>query len=491
MTRPGIVCTPLCSEWAALRTATSAPLVRTGRGPAGRLGDAAAGPIAVAGVAGALDPALRPGDLVVASEIRRAGASLPSRAAPLLYGALRRQGLPVRLGPVYSSERVVGGPARERLAGTGAIAVDTESGFLAAGAADGQSVVIRAIVDTPGAPLLRPGTVRRGLRALHVLRSAAPVFDQWSAAVGEREVLLASPRSFCAGVERAVDIVERTLRRFGPPVFVRRQIVHNVHVVRELAGRGAVFVAEIDEVPEGGVVVLAAHGVSPDVREQAERRWLQVIDGTCPLVAKVHAEVRKFAADGRTVFLIGHAEHEEVVGTRGEAPHNVVLVANPAEAERVSPPDPERVAYVMQTTLAVPEAEETAAVLRQRFPALAAPRKDDICYATTNRQQAVREVARESDLVLVLGSQNSSNSMRLAEVAAAEGVRAHLVEDASAVDLSWLRGAARIGVSAGASAPPGLVDELVSALSGLGPVRVRPTVEFQEDVHFNLPRGVS
>ncbi|MEV5648855.1 4-hydroxy-3-methylbut-2-enyl diphosphate reductase [Nocardia sp. NPDC052254] len=323
------------------------------------------------------------------------------------------------------------------------------------------------------------------------MRAAAPALDRWSTATGEREILLAGPRSFCAGVERAIEIVEQALHRYGAPVYVRRQIVHNTHVVHGLSGRGAVFVEEIDEVPEGAVVVLAAHGVTPEVRLQAQRRSLRVVDGTCPLVSKVHAEVRKFAAAGKTVFLIGHADHEEVVGTRGEAPGDVLVVADPEAAERVTPPDPEQVAYVMQTTLALAEAEATAAVLRQRFPALAAPRKDDICYATTNRQHAVRDIARESDLVLVLGSRNSSNSLRLAEVAATEGVPAQLVEDAGEVELSWLAGTRRIGVTAGASAPPQLVHDLVDALSGLGSVQVRDITVTEENVRFNLPREVS
>ncbi|WP_063064990.1 4-hydroxy-3-methylbut-2-enyl diphosphate reductase [Nocardia violaceofusca] len=491
MTRPGTVCAPLLSEWAALRGAATAPVVHTGRGPRRLYDAAAAGPVAVAGVAGALTTELRPGDLVVASEIRRNGTELPSPAAILLHRELLRLGLPARLGPVYSAERVVTGRARAALAESGALAVDTETAFLAADAPDGQAVAIRAIVDTPAAPLLRPGTIWRGVRALRSLRAAAPALDRWSAATGDREILLAGPRSFCAGVERAIEIVEQALDRFGAPVYVRRQIVHNSQVVRELAGRGAVFVEELDHVPEGAVVVLAAHGVAPEVRRQAERRRLRVIDGTCPLVSKVHAEVRAFAAADKTVFLIGHAEHEEVVGTRGEAPENVVVVADPEAAARVSPPDPDRVAYVTQTTLAVAEAEATAAVLRQRFPALSGPRKDDICYATTNRQQAVRAVARESDLVLVLGSRNSSNSLRLAEVAAAEGVAAHLVEDAGEVELNWLAGTRRIGVTAGASAPPYLVDDLVEALSGLGALRVRHTTVTEESVRFNLPREVS
>ncbi|WP_369974751.1 4-hydroxy-3-methylbut-2-enyl diphosphate reductase [Nocardia sp. MDA0666] len=383
----------MLSEWAALRGAATAPVVHTGRGPRRRYDAAAAGPVAVAGVAGALTTELRPGDLVVASEIRRNGTELASPAAVLLHGELLRLGLPARLGPVYSAEHVVTGRARAELAETGALAVDTETAFLAADAPDGQAVALRAIVDTPDAPLLSPGTLWRGVRALRSLRAAAPVLDRWSAATGDREILLAGPRSFCAGVERAIEIVEQALDRFGAPVYVRRQIVHNSHVVRELAGRGAVFVEELDHVPEGAVVVLAAHGVAPEVRRQAERRRLRVIDGTCPLVSKVHAEVRA--------------------------------------------------------------------------------------------------VARESDLVLVLGSRNSSNSLRLAEVAAAEGVAAHLVEDAGEVELNWLAGTRRIGVTAGASAPPHLVDDLVEALSGLGPLRVRHTTVTEESVRFNLPREVS
>jgi 4-hydroxy-3-methylbut-2-enyl diphosphate reductase len=304
-------------------------------------------------------------------------------------------------------------------------------------------------------------------------------------------VLLATPRSFCAGVERAVTVVERALERASGPVYVRRQIVHNAHVVADLEDRGAVFVQEVGEVPEGATVVLAAHGVAPGVREDADRRGLAVVDATCPLVTKVHSEVRRYSRRGDTVFLIGHADHEEVVGTRGEAPHRVVVVEDAEQAERVQPADPERVAYVMQTTLAVDEAEQVATVLRRRFPALSAPRSDDICYATTNRQRAVREIAAASDLVLVLGSANSSNSQRLAEVAEREGTPAHLVEDASAVDLRWLAGAARVGVTAGASAPPHLVDDLVTALGGLGPLAVRSAAGAVEDVLFALPKELS
>jgi 4-hydroxy-3-methylbut-2-enyl diphosphate reductase len=274
-------------------------------------------------------------------------------------------------------------------------------------------------------------------------------------------------------------------------VYVRRQIVHNIHVVRDLERRGAVFVEEVDAVPEGSLVVLAAHGVAPVVRKQAAERHLRVIDATCPLVSKVHQEVRRYADRDSTVLLIGHRDHEEVVGTMGEAPGNVVVVENPAEAETVQVPDPAKVGYAMQTTLAVEEAAETAAVLRRRFPALSGPRRDDICYATSNRQAGVRELARGCELVVVLGSQNSSNSRRLAEVAEAEGAQAVLVDDATEVELGRLAGATRIGVTAGASAPPALVAELVRSLSGLGAVTVTETGTLTEDVRFSLPREVN
>ena len=486
----GIVCAPLLSEWLVLRGVVAADLRRTGRSSAGQL--RSDGPVLVAGVGGALGEDIRPGDLVVADEIRSESGAIPSHASALLAGALRREGLTVHHGPVVSTPRIVDAPAARRsLAASGALAVDTESALLAAAAPHGQAAVVRAIVDTPDHRLLRPGTLVRGPQALRSLRRAASVIDAWAAAAADREVVLAGPRSFCAGVERAIDIVERALDLYGPPVYVRRQIVHNLHVVRDLEQRGAVFVEEVGEIPEGSVTVLAAHGVAPRVRSDAAARGLRIIDATCPLVTKVHTEVRRFARHGDTIFLIGHRDHEEVVGTRGEAPDNVIVVADPDEAARVEVPDPQKVSYVMQTTLAVDEAEQTAAVLRGRFPALAAPRRDDICYATTNRQQAVRAIARRSDLVLVLGSENSSNSHRLAEVAEAEGVEAHLIDDASAVDLRWLSRARRVGITAGASAPPQLVDDLVRSLSGLGQVSVTETRVVDEDVRFTLPKEVS
>lgn len=495
----GVVCTPLSWEFSALHGRLFAPLLRTGRGPDARLPRTAIDrAVLVAGVGGALQPGLRPGDLVVADSISIAPptgtdrqADRLCRSAPLLAGALRRLGLPTRLGPLVSSPRVVDGRDRQRLADrTGALAVDTETGFLTADTT-APVAAVRAIVDTDEAGLATWGTPVHGLTALRRLRQAAPAFDDWAAAVGDRQILLAAPRSFCAGVERAITIVERALEQYGAPVYVRRQIVHNSHVVDDLERRGAIFVQEIDDVPPGALTVLAAHGVAPTVRTAAAERGLRVVDATCPLVAKVHNEVRRFARGNGTVFLIGHQDHEEVIGTRGEAPGNVIVVSGPEEAERVAVPDPTDVSYVMQTTLAVDDALRTATVLRRRFPELTAPRRDDICYATTNRQQAVRAVARESELVLVVGSQNSSNSHRLAEVAEAEGVRAHLVDDVADIELRWLQKARCVGVTAGASAPPGLVDEVVEAISGLGSITVHETVATEEDVRFTLPREVS
>jgi 4-hydroxy-3-methylbut-2-en-1-yl diphosphate reductase len=480
------VLTPLYAEWLALRGRIATPLIRTGRST----GTIREDPVLVAGVAGAVTAGISPGDLVVATEVRHGDRTVPSHAAALVAGELRRAGLTVHTGPLVTTDHVVDSACeRAALAATGAIAVDTESGLIAGSA--GRTVVVRAIVDSPDQPLMRAGMPVRGIKALAALRRAAPVLDAWATAAGERELLLAGPRSFCAGVERAIETVENALDQFGAPVYVRRQIVHNRHVVHDLERRGAVFVEEVDAVPEGSMVVLAAHGVAPSVREQAAERRLRVVDATCPLVSKVHQEVRRYAERDSTVLLIGHPDHEEVVGTMGEAPRNVIVVANPAEAETVQVPDPAKVGYAMQTTLAVEEAAETAAVLRRRFPALAGPRTDDICYATTNRQAAIGAIARRSDLVIVLGSQNSSNSKRLAEVAETAGRPAVLVDDASELPLGLLAGAARIGITAGASAPPSLVDELVQCLSGLGAVTVTENGTLTEDVSFALPREVS
>ena len=314
-------------------------------------------------------------------------------------------------------ERLAGGRERARAVNPGALAVDLESAWLAAAAGGRPVAVVRAISDTPQRPLWSPAALAGGLRALRSLRAAGPALTRWAAAAAQRRVLLAGPRSFCAGVERAIEIVEKLLEQQGPPVYVRKQIVHNTHVVADLERRGAVFVDELDQVPDGACVVFSAHGVSPAVRADADRRGLATVDATCPLVSKVHVEARRFAAEGYLVALIGHAGHEEVEGTLGEAPEAMALVETAEDVARLRPPDPAKVAYLMQTTLAVDEAEQVAGALRERFPAARAPGSDDICYATTNRQQAVRAVAAESDLLLVAGSANSSNSLRLVETA--------------------------------------------------------------------------
>src|ERR687893_17881 len=301
---------------------------------------------------------------------------------------------------------------------------------------------------------------------------------------GYRTVLLASPRSFCAGVERAITVVEQLLDQRGGPIYVRKQIVHNIHVVAALQVRGAVFVDELDAVPEGAAVVFSAHGVSPVVRTEAAERGLEVIDATCPLVTKVHAEARRFAARGDTVILIGHAGHEEVEGTLGEAPDQTVLVQTVEEAEGLEMADPTRVSYLTQTTLAVDETTEVVGALQARFPALRGPASDDICYATTNRQDALQAIAAESDLVLVIGSTNSSNSVRLVELARRHGRPSYLIDDPSDIQPQWLDGVGVVGLTAGASAPPRLVDAVIAALAQLGSVTVVERETTRETVHF-------
>ncbi|MGH3373056.1 MAG: 4-hydroxy-3-methylbut-2-enyl diphosphate reductase, partial [Nocardioidaceae bacterium] len=276
-----------------------------------------------------------------------------------------------------------------------------------------------------------------------------------------KRVILAAPRGYCAGVDRAVDIVERALRLHGEPVYVRKQIVHNINVVRDLERKGAVFVEEETEVPQGATVVLSAHGVAPEVYENSAKRQLRVIDATCPLVTKVHLEARRFAREGDTILLIGHEGHEEVIGTSGEAPEHIRLVGDVEEARTVEVSDPDRVAYLSQTTLSVDETGEIVAALRERFPSIQGPPREDICYATQNRQDAVKTVAGRADVVLVIGSDNSSNSKRLMEVSRALGTPAHLIDDQTEIDPAWVDGAETVGVTSGASAPEWLVDRVV------------------------------
>jgi len=305
-----------------------------------------------------------------------------------------------------------------------------------------------------------------------------------------RRVRLAAPRGYCAGVDRAVQTVEKALEMYGAPVYVRKEIVHNKHVVAQLAERGAVFVDQETEVPEGEIVVFSAHGVAPSVHRNAEARRLRTIDATCPLVTKVHVEARKFAEQGYTIILIGHAGHEEVEGTMGEAPDSIVLVETVEDVEALDFPEGTPLAFITQTTLSVDETAGIIARLRERFPGIRSPKSDDICYATTNRQIAVKQLARECELVLVIGSKNSSNSNRLVEVAREHGAESHLIDNASQVQEEWLAGVETVGITSGASAPEELVSELVEFFRARGADDISELRTVEEDVRFMLPKEI-
>jgi 4-hydroxy-3-methylbut-2-enyl diphosphate reductase len=304
------------------------------------------------------------------------------------------------------------------------------------------------------------------------------------------KILLAAPRGYCAGVDRAVQTVERALDLHGAPVYVRKEIVHNKHVVEQLRARGAIFVEHETEIPQGSTVVFSAHGVAPSVHANAAARALETIDATCPLVTKVHVEAKKFAADGYTIVLIGHAGHEEVEGTMGEAPEAIVLIETEEDVDRLEVADPERIAYISQTTLSVDETRAIILRLRERFPHIVGPRTDDICYATTNRQAAVKQLARACDLVLVIGSRNSSNSQRLVDVTRELGTDAHLIDHEGQVDEAWLEGRRIVGITSGASAPEELVQRLVAFFRARGTQDVEELEVVQEDVRFMLPKTI-
>ena len=301
------------------------------------------------------------------------------------------------------------------------------------------------------------------------------------------KLLLAKPRGFCAGVERAIGVVNIALELFGAPIYVRKEIVHNKHVIETLAAKGAIFVEEISEVPEGAVVIFSAHGVSPEVRNDAAAKRLKVIDATCPLVTKVHLEAIRFAHERRSIILVGHQGHDEIIGTMGEVPDHIHLVGSVEEAEKVEVKDPDRVAVTTQTTLGVDDTREIITVLRRRFPKIVAPSTDDICYATQNRQDAVKLMAKDADLVLVLGSDNSSNSKRLKEVAEMCGARAHLIDDASEIDPAWLEGARSVAITAGASAPEYLVQEVITYFQQMGVEQIEEIEAIDEKVTFTPP----
>lgn len=393
-------------------------------------------------------------ELYVASElVYPDGRTALCPAAPMVIGTLRREGRKTRTGPLRLS------PAGTPQAAHAALMEST----------DGQAIVALAVT-AAGPSLAAEGSI-----------------EVWSRAMRSRTLLLASPRSFCAGVDRAIVMIEYLLTESDGPVYVRKQIVHNTHVVADLAARGAIFVDELDQVPDEARVVFSAHGVSPQVRAEAQRKRLQVVDATCPLVTKVHSEARRFAERGHTVVLIGHAGHEEIEGTLGQAPEQTVLVEDAADIDRLELPHPSKVSYLTQTTLAVDETSDAIDALMQRFPEAQGPGSDDICYATTNRQHALRGVAERADLVLVIGSANSSNSVRLAELAERFGTPAHLIEDVSHIRPFWLERVTTLGLTAGASAAPGLVHDTVRALAGLGAVLIEEHTTTVENAHFAPP----
>ncbi len=307
----------------------------------------------------------------------------------------------------------------------------------------------------------------------------------------DKEILLARPRGFCAGVDRAIEIVERALAQFGAPIYVRHEIVHNKYVVDDLRGKGAIFIEDLAEVPVGSHLVFSAHGVSRAVKADAEQRGLKVFDATCPLVTKVHVEVAKMREEGREIIMIGHKGHPEVEGTLGQSDGGMYLVETTEDVERIEVRDPDRLAFVSQTTLSVDDTADIIAALKRRFPAIAEPKKGDICYATTNRQHAVKFMAPQVDLVIVVGSPSSSNSNRLREVAQRQGAESYMVDDASQIDPAWVEGKARIGVTAGASAPEILVERVIERLRQLGARGVRELDGVEESVTFPLPKGLS
>ncbi len=302
-----------------------------------------------------------------------------------------------------------------------------------------------------------------------------------------KKLLLAKPRGFCAGVDRAIDVVNLALQIYEGPIYVRKEIVHNYHVVESFKKKGVIFVEELDEVPDGATVIFSAHGISPEVRAMATAKGLKVIDATCPLVTKVHQEAIRFARQGLSIILVGHDGHDEVIGTMGEAPDVIRLVGSPEEVEHLQVPDPEKVGVITQTTLSMDDTKEIIEALKRRFPALVAPSKDDICYATQNRQTAVKILAKEADLILVIGSENSSNSNRLKEVAESAGAKAYLIEDVTEIDPAWFDGVECIGITAGASAPEYLVQEVLDYFKAMGVETIEEVEAIKEEVSFALP----
>jgi 4-hydroxy-3-methylbut-2-enyl diphosphate reductase len=526
-----LVLAPLRVEAAALRrgVGSTGRVVVTGMGPAASeravraLDGAADGPVAVVGFCGSLRDGVEPGDVVVASEVRgpTGVVSLPSAAA--VSHSLRRTGLKVHVGPILSTDHVVRGAERTERATDGALAVDMESFWLVSGVharravadlhtadaagidrgarpgvedtGDHITAVVRVVSDSPGSGFRPAGLPASGVKGLQSLARVGGCLENWAAATGARTVLIAAPRSFCAGVCRAIDIIEQMLAQFGPPLYVRREIVHNKHVVDSFRDRGVVFVRELSEVPQGRVVVLAAHGVSPAVRAEAQARGMEAIDATCPLVARLHAKARMLADQGHFIVFIGKKGHDETEGVVGEAPNSIVVVEDQADIDRLVDGDSRPfgarsladtpIATLTQTTLVPHEVEGLVAGLRGRFPHLIAPQTTDVCYASRDRQAAVRRVAPECDLFLVIGSANSSNSKRLLEEAEHMGTPAALMDDESDLDLARLVGVRTLGLTAGASAPEALVERMLAFLESLGPLDVRELRTGADEPHFS------
>jgi 4-hydroxy-3-methylbut-2-en-1-yl diphosphate reductase len=479
--------------------ATQAEVVRMGLGPSQAASFARGlavarrhSAVAVAGLASGLRDDVVPGTVVVADRVLAADGSVRAvlDSSAVIAAELAARGAPVMLGPVISTpDGAKRAERRAGLAATGALAVDQQTASLLDARWDIPAAVVRVIADDSrrGPPWW--GTRAHRSHEVRQLRQVGPVLEVWGQAIADRRVLLAGPRSFCAGVERAITTVERALDRYGAPVYVRRQIVHNRHVVEGLEQRGAVFVQELDEVPRGAVAVLSAHGVSPGVRAEAVGRELRVIDATCPLVSKVHHEVMRFAERGFQMVLIGHPGHDETEGTLGES-DDISIVAAPDDVERLEVRDPQKLAYLTQTTLSPRDVSSIVSKLSERFPAIVGPRAADICYATQNRQDAVAAIASECDLVLVVGSSNSSNAARLVEVSERAGCRAVLIDDETQLRIEWFRPVRTVGVTAAASSPPQLVDRVVQAVRGLGATEVETRITRTENVTFPLPMEV-
>jgi 4-hydroxy-3-methylbut-2-enyl diphosphate reductase len=444
------------------------------------------------GLASGLQDNVMAGTIVVADRVLAEDGSVIAllHSSSVIAAELTARGEPVMVGPIIASPNgITSAERRATLAATGALAVDLQAAELLPAFSGVPLAAVRVIVDAS------PYEQRRGAFRSHrsdaarQLRQVGQVLNAWGQAVSRRRLLLAGPRSFCAGVERAITTVERALDRYGAPVYVRRQIVHNRHVVEELEQRGAVFVQELDEVPPGSVAVLSAHGVSPVVRTEAVARDLRVIDATCPLVSKVHNEVRRFAERGFQMVLIGHHGHDETEGTLGES-DDISIVARPDDVEGLVVRDPQKLAYLTQTTLSPSDVSAIVSKLSERFPAIVGPPAADICYATQNRQDAVLAIAPECDLVLVVGSPNSSNAARLVEVSERAGCRAVLIDDETQLRMDWFRPVRTVGVTAAASSPPALVDRVVRAVQGLGATEVETRVTRTENVSFPLPMEV-